>query len=95
MCIRDSNPLLGLINEQMAAQSAPSRADRYQTRERRASSSAAHRRIYEAIAAGDGELAEVEAREHVRDISRTIAAARGAAAQREAAQLTTSEGQEP
>ncbi len=67
------NPLLELINEQIAQQIAPSRANRYQTRERRAASSAAHRRIYEAIAAGDGDLAEHEAREHVLDISRQIA----------------------
>jgi len=40
------NPLLELINEQIAQQIAPSRAKRYQTRERRAASSAAHRRIY-------------------------------------------------
>lgn len=69
------NPLLALINEQIALQIAPSRAIRYQTRERRAVSSAAHRRIYEAIAIGDGEAAELEAREHVLDISRQIALA--------------------
>lgn len=40
-----------------------------------AASSAAHRRIYEAIAAGDGDLAELEARDHVLDISRQIALA--------------------
>ena len=69
------NPLLALINEQIAQQIAPSRANRYQTRARRAASSAAHRRIYEAIAAGDGDLAEREAREHVLDISKQIALA--------------------
>ncbi len=67
------NPLLALINEQIAIQIAPSRASRYQTRARRTASSVAHRRIYEAIAAGDGELAEQEARAHVQDISREIA----------------------
>ncbi len=67
------NPLLALINEQIATQIAPSRASRYQTRDRRAASSAAHRRIYAAIAEGDGELAEHEAREHVLAISREIA----------------------
>lgn len=66
------NPLLELINEQIANQIAPSRASRYQTRERRAASSAAHRRIYEAIAAGDGKRAEQEARAHVLDISKQI-----------------------
>lgn len=66
------NPLLELINEQIAKQIAPSRANRYQTRERRTASSIAHRRIYEAIAAGNGELAEQEARAHVLDISKRI-----------------------
>lgn len=66
------NPLLEFINEQIAQQIAPSRAGRYQTRERRVASSVAHRRIFEAIAAGDGELAEQEARAHVLDISRQI-----------------------
>ncbi|WP_255572820.1 FadR/GntR family transcriptional regulator [Leucobacter tenebrionis] len=69
------NPLLALINEQIAQQISPSRASRYQTRERRAASSAAHRRIYEAIAAHDGERAEAEARAHVLDISKQIALA--------------------
>lgn len=69
------NPLLELINEQIATQIAPSRSSRYQTQERRAISSASHRRIYEAIAAGDGALAEDEARAHVLDISQQIARA--------------------
>ncbi|WP_449280683.1 FadR/GntR family transcriptional regulator [Leucobacter sp.] len=69
------NPLLALINEQIAIQIAPSRAGRYQTKARRTASSVAHRRIYEAIAAGDGERAEQEARAHVLDISREIARA--------------------
>jgi len=69
------NPLLSLINEQIAQQIAPSRSSRYQTRERRMASSAAHRRIYDAISQGDGDLAEHEAREHVLDISRQIAVA--------------------
>ena len=60
------------INEQIAQQIAPSRASRYQTQERRRASSAAHRRIFEAIAQGDGELAEQEARAHVLDISDQI-----------------------
>lgn len=66
------NPLLTLINEQIALQIEPSRADRYQTRARRAISSAAHRRIFEAIESGDGDLAEHEARKHVLDIARQI-----------------------
>lgn len=69
------NPLLELINEQIAQQIAPSRGSRYQTRERRQISSAAHRRIFEAIAAGDGDLAEAEARAHVLDIAQQIALA--------------------
>lgn len=69
------NPLLELINEQIAKQIAPSRGSRYQTRERRQVSSAAHRRIFEAIADGDGDGAEVEARAHVLDIAQQIALA--------------------
>lgn len=69
------NPLLAFINERIAEQISPSRADRYQTKARRAGSSAAHRRIYEAIAVGDGELAEQEARDHVLAISHEIARA--------------------
>ncbi|MBL3678605.1 FadR family transcriptional regulator [Leucobacter chromiireducens subsp. solipictus] len=69
------NPLLSLINEQIANQIAPSRASRYQTKARRQASSVAHRRIYEAIAARDGARAEDEARAHVYDISREIARA--------------------
>lgn len=69
------NPLLALITEQIAQQIAPSRADKYQTKARRAASSAAHRRIFEAIAAGDGDLAEQEARAHVLAISGEIARA--------------------
>lgn len=67
------NPLLELINEQIAQQISPSRASRYQTKARRQASSSAHRRIFEAIAAGDATLAEDEARAHVLDISGQIA----------------------
>lgn len=67
------NPLLETINGHIAVHIAPSRAGRYQTRARRLASSAAHRRIFEAIAAGDAELAEQEARAHVLDISNRIA----------------------
>lgn len=66
------NPLLAFLNERIATEIAPSRANRYQTKARRSASSAAHRRIYEAIAAGDGDRAEVEAREHVISISQQI-----------------------
>lgn len=69
------NPLLTFINERIAEQIEPSRASRYQTKARRSASSAAHRRIFEAIAAGDGELAEEEARDHVLAISHEIARA--------------------
>lgn len=72
------NPLLALINEQIAQQIAPSRASRYQTRARRQASSVAHRRIFEAIASGDAALAEDEARAHVLDISGQIARTAGA-----------------
>ena len=67
------NPLLSLINEQIAKQIAPSRASRYQSKARRQASSVAHRQIYEAIASGDGDAAERAARDHVLDISRVIA----------------------
>lgn len=69
------NPLLAFINERIAEQIEPSRAGRYQTKARRAASSAAHRRIFDAIEAGDGELAEQEARDHVHAISHEIARA--------------------
>lgn len=72
------NPLLALINEQIAEQIAPSRAGRYQTSARRETSSEAHRRIYEAIAAADTDAAEHEAREHVLSVGREIARASGA-----------------
>lgn len=69
------NPLLALINEQLAQQIAPSRAKRYQTSERRNASSCAHRLIFEAIEAGNGEAAEQAARDHVLDIAHQIALA--------------------
>ncbi len=77
------NPLLALINEQIALQIEPSRASRYQTKARRSISSAAHRRIFEALALGDGDLAEHEAREHVLDISKQIVLASQSAKQAE------------
>lgn len=69
------NPMLAFINECIAKEIEPSRAGRYQTKARRSASSAAHRRIFEAIAAGDGALAEAEARDHVLGISHEIARA--------------------
>lgn len=59
------NPLLALLNEEIMTLSAPSRTQALQSKTRRAASSAAHRRIYEAIAAGDGVLAERAALDHV------------------------------
>jgi GntR family transcriptional repressor for pyruvate dehydrogenase complex len=69
------NPLFETLNGHIAGHIALSRAERYQTKARRRASSAAHRRIFEAIAAGDGELAEQEARAHVLDVSNQIAQA--------------------
>lgn len=66
------NPLLASLNEQIMVMSAPSRAQTLQSSDRRTMSSAAHRRIYEAIAAGDGERAASEALDHVRSISHEI-----------------------
>lgn len=86
------NPLLAMINERIAEQIAPSRASRYQTKARRSASSVAHRRIYEAIAEGDGDLAEHEAREHVLAISKEIARAAGSQGATAKAQGIDSEG---
>jgi GntR family transcriptional repressor for pyruvate dehydrogenase complex len=66
------NPLLAFLNERIANEIAPSRASRYQTKARRSASSAAHRRIYEAIAAHNGAEAEAAARDHVISISAQI-----------------------
>lgn len=59
------NPLLALLNEQIMTMSAPSRSQALQSKARRVASSAAHRRIFEAIAAGDSVLAERAALDHV------------------------------
>jgi GntR family transcriptional repressor for pyruvate dehydrogenase complex len=59
------NPLLALLNEQISELIAPSRDSTLETEDRRQSSSAAHRRIYEAIAAHDPAAAEREARAHI------------------------------
>ncbi|MGK0716134.1 FadR/GntR family transcriptional regulator [Leucobacter sp. W1153] len=66
------NPHLALLNERISQQIAPSRAKRYLTKSRRTASSVSHRRIFEAIAARDGALAEHEAHEHVRVIREEI-----------------------
>lgn len=66
------NPLLASLNEQIMGLISPSRAKVLQTKSRRAESSAAHRRIFEAIEAGDGELAAQAALNHVRAISEEI-----------------------
>lgn len=59
------NPLLAMLNEQISNLIAPSRDTALQTKSRRSGSSAAHRRIYQAIADANPERAEHEAREHV------------------------------
>jgi GntR family transcriptional repressor for pyruvate dehydrogenase complex len=74
------NALLSLINEQIALQIAPSRAVNLQTPERRDVSTIAHRRIYEAIAAGDADAAGAEALAHVLDVSAAVARASSAGA---------------
>lgn len=62
------NPLLAQLTELIAAEIAPSRRRSVQSTERRQASSAAHRRIFEAIAAHDGELAQAESRAHVEGV---------------------------
>ena len=62
------NPLFMQLIELIATQIAPSRRAALQTNARRRASSAEHRRIFEAIAAGNSALAEVEARAHVESV---------------------------
>lgn len=62
------NPLLAQLTELIGDQLAASRRIALQSQERRRSSSAAHRRIYEAIASRDAEAAEAEARAHIDSI---------------------------
>ncbi|GLU88232.1 FadR/GntR family transcriptional regulator [Agromyces sp. NBRC 114283] len=59
------NPLLAMLNEQIANLIAPSRSTALQTQERRDTSTAAHRRILAAIASGEPEVAEHEAALHI------------------------------
>ena len=72
------NPLLALLNEQISELIAPSRDTSLETHDRRRSSSAAHRRTYEAIAAHDPAAAEREARAHIDDVRAHITAAKHA-----------------
>jgi len=59
------NPLLAMLNQQIASLIAPSRSVSLQTKARRDSSTAAHQRILDAIRAKDAEAAEREARAHL------------------------------
>lgn len=59
------NPLLAQLTEIISEQLAPVRRSPTRSKERRDISSADHRRIYEAISAGNPEQAETEARAHV------------------------------
>lgn len=73
------NPLLAQLDELIAAEISPSRRRSLQTPERRRASSAAHRRIFEAIEGHDGELAQAEARAHVESVLREALRAASAA----------------
>ncbi|UOQ87605.1 FadR family transcriptional regulator [Agromyces endophyticus] len=66
------NPLLAMLNEQIANLIAPSRSTALQTQERRDTSTAAHRRILAAIAAGDAVAAEHEASAHIAAVHEQI-----------------------
>lgn len=74
------NPLLAMLNEQIANLIAPSRSTALQTEERRETSTAAHRRILAAIAAGDPDAASREATAHLATVQQQIANAAAAAA---------------
>lgn len=62
------NPLLSQLTDLIATEIAPSRRRTLQTPERRETSNAAHRAIFEAIADRDSERAEAEARAHVQTV---------------------------
>jgi GntR family transcriptional repressor for pyruvate dehydrogenase complex len=64
------NPLFAQLTELIAVQIAPSRRRALQNVARREASSAAHRRIFEAIARHDAIAAENEARAHVETVLR-------------------------
>lgn len=72
------NPLLAQLTAVIAAEIAPSRRRSLQTPSRRAASSVAHRRIFEAIADGDADRAEAEARAHVHSVLQEAARASAA-----------------
>lgn len=83
------NPLLAQLTELIASEIAPSRRRALQTPERRIASSAAHRRIFEAIAAHDGPTAETEARAHVESV--LLSALRASSADPETAASSVTE----
>ncbi|MFE6965058.1 FadR/GntR family transcriptional regulator [Agromyces sp. NPDC057679] len=73
------NPLLAMLNEQIANLIAPSRSTALQTEQRRTTSTVAHRRILSAIAAGDATAAAAEATAHLATVQQQIAHAEAAA----------------
>ena len=66
------NPLLSMLNEQIATFIAPSRSSTLQTKKRRRSSTEQHRRIFEAIAVHDVEGAKREADAHITSVTEEI-----------------------
>lgn len=64
------NPLFAQLTDLIATEIAPSRRRSLQSPERRTASSAAHRRIFEAIAEHDAARAEAEAKDHVETVLR-------------------------
>jgi GntR family transcriptional repressor for pyruvate dehydrogenase complex len=84
------NPLLSHLTELIAEQIAPSRRRSLQTAARRATSSASHRRIFEAIAAHDQNAAELEARLHVEGVLHEALRATSASPTPPAARATAS-----
>lgn len=64
------NPLLAQLTDLIATQIAPGRRRSAQSPERRAASSVAHRRIFEALVQHNAPLAEAEARAHVESVLR-------------------------
>lgn len=80
------NPLLAQLTEIIADQLAPSRRGHTRSRRRRNISSADHRRIFEAIAAGDPMRAEEEARAHVERVLLEVLRAKSEGTRQEAAE---------
>lgn len=64
------NPLLAQLTDLIATEIAPSRRRAVQSPERKAASSVAHRRIFEALAEHDPARAEAEAHAHVESVLR-------------------------